>query len=177
MSKIYCGIGSRSIPDDIFRLMNDVGFYLAQQGWTLRSGGAEGSDFAFEDGCNAAGGKKEIYLPWPGFNQSKSELFGPSQPAFDLAAKYHPAWDSLKQGGKCCIARNCYQVLGADLATPAKMVICWTHDGEASGGTGQAIRIANDRKIQVFNLFKPADRARIEEKVADWKEKYINYIA
>jgi len=33
-------------------------------GYTLRSGGANGADTAFEEGCC----RKELYLPWPGFN-------------------------------------------------------------------------------------------------------------
>ena len=34
------------------------------------------------------------------------------------------------------------QVLGVSLDSPAEFVLCWTADGEASGGTGQALRIA-----------------------------------
>ena len=51
------------------------------------------------------------------------------------------------------MARNCYQVLGEDLKSPVDMIICWTPDGKAAGGTGQALRIANDNDIPVFNLF------------------------
>jgi hypothetical protein len=31
-------------------------------------------------------------------------------------------------------------------------VVCWTSDGKASGGTGQAIRIAKYYEIPTYNL-------------------------
>ena len=31
------------------------------------------------------------------------------------------------------MARNVHQVLGADLKTPVKMIICWTPDGSLDG--------------------------------------------
>ena len=53
------------------------------------------------------------------------------------------------------MARNCYQVLGKDLETPSEFIICWTKDGQATGGTGQALRIAKKNNIPVFNLYNP----------------------
>lgn len=50
------------------------------------------------------------------------------------------------------MSRNVYQVLGPNLDDPVEFIICWTKDGKASGGTGQAIRIANDYGVPVFNL-------------------------
>jgi hypothetical protein len=32
------------------------------------------------------------------------------------------------------------------------MVVCWTKDGKSSGGTGQALRIAEYYSIPIFNL-------------------------
>lgn len=170
--KYYAGIGSVSVPNDIFVLMRELGFYLAQDGWTLRSGGAPGSDFAFETGCDEAGGKKEIYLPWKGFNDNGSSLFTPTEESMILAQKYHPNWGALNQGGQKLIARDGHQALGLDLKTPVKMVICYTKDGLASGGTGQCMRIAADKNIPTFNLQIPEDRARIENRLKTWKEKW-----
>jgi hypothetical protein len=51
------------------------------------------------------------------------------------------------------MVRNTYQVLGADLNMPADVVVCWTVDGKASGGTGQAMRIAKDYAIPIVNLY------------------------
>ena len=52
-------------------------------------------------------------------------------------------------------ARNCYQVLGKDLQSPSNFVLCWTPGGAVTGGTGQALRIAIDRGIPVFNMGAP----------------------
>jgi hypothetical protein len=54
-------------------------------------------------------------------------------------------------------------VLGADLASPSRFVIAWTEDGEAVGGTGQAIRIARAHDIPVLNLHDRALRSAILE--------------
>ncbi|NYZ25158.1 hypothetical protein HND93_36125, partial [Azospirillum sp. ROY-1-1-2] len=64
----YAGIGSRETPPAVLEVMAAVGERLAQLGWVLRSGGAVGADQAFERGCDRVGGRKEIFLPWPGFD-------------------------------------------------------------------------------------------------------------
>jgi hypothetical protein len=163
----YAGIGSRQTPLPVLALMSAVAARLAAAGWTLRSGGADGADLAFEQG--AGNGPKEIYLPWQGFNGNASLLSEIDDAAFELAAQYHPNWNRLKPSVRRLIARNGYQVLGRDLTTPVRFVLCWTPDGiisaqgrtAASGGTGQAIAIAADRGIPVFNLARPEHEARI----------------
>ena len=67
MSKIYTGIGSRKLPNDIEGLMFDIGEAMAKRGYTLRSGAADGADNAFEEGCINADGVGSIFLPWEGF--------------------------------------------------------------------------------------------------------------
>jgi hypothetical protein len=146
--KIYTGIGSRETPSPILKDMTDIAQKLHLEGYTLRSGAAQGADSAFEAG---AGGRVEIYLPWPRFNGHSSRLF-PTPEAFTMAAKFHPAWDRCSRGAQALHARNCHQVLGMDLSTPSEFVVCWTRDGRASGGTGQAIRIAERFGIPVVFL-------------------------
>ena len=152
MSKAYAGIGSRETPTAMQELMVLIGSTLAKRGFTLRSGAADGADIAFETGAKLAGGPTEIYLPWAGFNNHLHTPCFPGPDAFDLAAEYHPNWASLSQGAMKLMARNSYQVLGEHLNDPVKMVICWTPRGRGSGGTGQAIRIAQAYKIPVFDL-------------------------
>ena len=147
----YTGIGSRETPREYMEFLYKVGKFLALNNYILRSGHAEGSDSAFEFGCDKVCGKKEIYIPWDGFNNSKSELVVISKRAFDIAEKYHPAWENLKDSGRRLMARNSHQVLGKDLNTPSKFLICWTKNGKGSGGTGQAIRIAKDYDIPIFD--------------------------
>lgn len=149
---IYTGIGSRQTPQDILDTMYEGAIQLADLGFTLRSGGANGADSAFEAGCTDGAGKMEIYLPWRLFNNNKSPLYTPSREAFHLAQSYHPNWSACSHGARALHARNCHQILGLDLQTPSDLVICWTQGGTGRGGTGQALRIAEAYEIPIFDL-------------------------
>lgn len=154
---IYCGIGSRETPDNILKQMQDIGSIFADLGFILRSGGALGADKAFLDGCLLNQGKKEIYLPWNGYNKydgnAKDFFFGSSDKAMHIAELVHPAWDKCSQGARRLHARNVHIVGGIDLNTNADFIICWTPGGHTAGGTGQAIRLAEKLNIPVFNLY------------------------
>jgi hypothetical protein len=155
MSKFYCGVGSRETPPLIIVMIRAISEYQFTHEYILRSGHARGADQAFEWG---AGTKCEIYLPWGTFEADVeiegTPYFEPTEAALEMAKKFHPAWDRLGQGGQKLHARNCHQVLGHDLQTPCKEVICWTKDGLTQGGTAQAIRIADRYEIPVYNLGK-----------------------
>lgn len=151
MNKIYTGIGSRETPKEVLDIFFKLGCALAKRDYTLRSGGAEGADTYFENGCDKYNGNKEIYLPWKGFNNSKSNLYTIKQEWIDLAKKNCPYFDKMKQGGQKCIARDMPQVLGEDLNNPSDFVICYTKDGKLDGGTKHAIMCAKDNNIKVFN--------------------------
>lgn len=150
--KYYTGVGSRKTPPDILDMMTRLAQAFAYHGYTLRSGGAEGADTAFEDGAVL----KEIYYATD-INRSPVAL-----EAMALAAKFHPAWDRMSLFAKQLHGRNAFQVLGADLKTPTEFLICWTPDGCIShetrsittGGTGTAISIASAHGIPVNNLAK-----------------------
>ena len=165
----YAGIGSRQTPAVWLETFRDLGEILDTGfGAILRSGGAAGADTAFEQGADRVFGAKQIFLPWRGFNDSKSELYTINSLAFRIAEFYHPYWGNLSQGGQKLQARNSYQVLGADLRTPAKCVICWTKNGSGSGGTGQAIRLANSLDIPVFDAGRFSDCEEFKKTVLDY---------
>ena len=156
----YAGIGSRETPPDVFAKMRRMAFELANVGWVLRSGGAPGADTAFEDGVRNSKGDgvwtgpgeaKEIWLPWLGFNGNTSPLT-PHRDAYGMAEFYHPNWSACSKAARDMHARNCHQVLGADLKTKSAFVVCWTKDGLGGGGTGQAIRVARAHHIPVYDL-------------------------
>lgn len=166
----YAGIGSRHAPSWALHLAERVAAELADRGWVLRSGHAPGMDQAFERG---AGRPAEVFLPWPGFEAAVPLDAGvvvdrPSDAAYELAAAHHPSWAALTRGGRALQARNSHQVLGRDLGSPVAVVLCWTPDGSldgtgrASGGTGQALRIAAAHGVRVVNLERPAHRERVE---------------
>lgn len=152
----YAGIGSRETPSDILDEMEEVAYLLDSAGLTLRSGGADGADSAFEAGAIA---KKEIWVPWVGFNGNQSNLT-PTQYHFSIASIYHPRWNALRDTAKSLHARNVGQILGHDGNAPSEFVLCWTPDGctnglqttRQTGGTGQAIRIATGFGIPVINM-------------------------
>jgi hypothetical protein len=154
LPKLYAGIGSRETPQEVLTVMECLGAYFAMRGYTLRSGAAEGADSAFERGADRVRGKKEIYLPVPGFNKHESRLSVISEAAMRLAKAHHPAFDKLSYFVQRLIARNGYQVLGYDLKDPVRFVICYTKDGGPTGGTGQAMRIANNKGIPIYNLVR-----------------------
>lgn len=177
--KFYSGIGSRETPDNILSLMEEFAMWAATHGYALRSGAAEGADSAFERGCIQRGGKMEIYLPSPGWRGRRgAEYFPPIEGdtrAMDMASEILPHWRGLKHFARLLHARNCHQVLGQDLATPSKVVICYTPDAvEAedkivigrTGGTATAIRLACRHSIPVWNLCREERVVALRERMA-----------
>jgi hypothetical protein len=154
MAKYYSGIGSRETPEDICKFMTRLAKKLAGEGWTMRSGAADGADTAFETGSNDVNENlTELYLPSPNYKgRTKAVLTEPSEEAYKIAEEFHPNWGACKPFVRKLLARDSHQVLGADLKTPSKFVVCWTPNASASGGTGQAIRIATRHNIPVYDL-------------------------
>jgi hypothetical protein len=174
---VYAGIGSRETPCEVLESIESIAARLARRGWVLRTGASPGADQAFYRGARAGGGRVELYLPWPGFEAGSLSaeedadgavlvLERPTKEAYELAARFHPDWHGASSDTRHLLARDSHQVLGADLATPARLVICWTPDGDLdgrgprSGGTGQALRIAHRRGIPVLNLGGAEDGCR-----------------
>jgi hypothetical protein len=163
----YAGIGSRRTPGDVCDDMTAIAQALETRGFTLRSGGASGADAAFEAGTARL---KEIFLPEAGWRGSSSPLHPDSigagiwRRAEAIAAEFHPAWKRVRHApARARLTRDTFQVLGAALDSPSRFVIAWTEDGEASGGTGQAIRIAKANEIPVLNLRDHALRTLVLE--------------
>jgi hypothetical protein len=167
MSKVIAGIGSRKTPSFILGEMISVGAWARNNHIYVRSGHADGADWAFESGAD---NYCIAYLPWKGFN---SKLFGSRahvyiledpipQSVLSLVEKYHPAASRLSRGAKRLMARNCYQVLGASLKDPVSAVVCWCEETEYTltgktlyaGGTGFACRIARDLDIPILNMYR-----------------------
>ncbi len=147
---IYAGIGSRETPLSVLNIMESFARYMARNNHILRSGGAKGADSAFIKGAD---GKCEIYLPT--LVEKK---------ALKLAEQYHPAWNKCSDYAKKLHARNCYIILGLNLDHPVDFTVCYTKNGNGSGGTGQAIRICNAYNIKVIDLGKfTTDDERIEK--------------
>lgn len=182
--KFYAGIGSRQTPSEICEMMHKVAYKLAEFGWVLRSGAAEGADQAFQYGvekyCEDYGipcrTRQQIFLPWIGFNNFGIESDRGicwrdpvDDPRIEQIARYfHPKYEQLGRGAKKLIGRNGHQILGWFLDSPVAMVIAWTPDGSVgkttpkTGGTGHALRIAYNRRIPIYNLANNATKMLIE---------------
>ena len=158
------GIGSRKTPPRALGQMEALGKILGAEGAVLRSGAADGADSAFEKGWDAAGGRKEIFLPWDGFNDRHADgrqvfvpTLGENAPEVKIASRLHPAWERLGRGPRALMARNTNQIHGREVGTSPRtdLVICWTEGGAQKGGTGQALRMAEESGIPVLNLGNP----------------------
>lgn len=172
--KYYAGVGSRKTPPDVLELMGKAARWLRRQGWTLRSGHASGADWAFEEGAADPGSM--IFLPWSGFGQ-RAYGSDPGRPVIGKAVltpeaellQYHAELVKLgirRQGAtsravRLLHGRNWLQV------KDAKFVVCWAEEvnGEPQGGTATAVKLAEAWQVPVFNLWRQADRDRIEAKI------------
>lgn len=177
MNKIYTGIGSRSTPNLILEAFRTLGRTLAEEGYTLRSGRAEGADSYFEIGAREVQGDCEIYIPWENFAGNAALLQYPAiilptagdlyEKAKESVINFHPAPGRLNKGGMKLMMRNYMQIYGTNTENPllSDFVICYTSDGKASGGTGQAIRIAKSLNIPIFNAhgFETNPNAFVDE--------------
>ncbi|ADC73196.1 conserved hypothetical protein (plasmid) [Thioalkalivibrio sp. K90mix] len=155
-ARYYAGIGSRATPTEVLSVMREAAQALAGRGYILRSGGAVGADSAFEGGADLDGGRKEIF-----YAESSIPTW-----AFDSVERYHPAPNRLTARARRLMARNAMQVLGMGGGEPVAFVLCWTPGGTGKGGTGQALRIATDYGIPIFDLARPEVMARVNRFLA-----------
>ena len=121
----YTGVGSRKTPPVIRSTMMIIGKAMARAEIGLRSGGADGADSMFEMGCDEQDGLKNIYLPWKGFNNNKSDLYLDTMPkkaeAYNIAEAHHPAWHKCNSAARLFHTRNVFQVLGSSLICPSRI--------------------------------------------------------
>jgi O-acetyl-ADP-ribose deacetylase (regulator of RNase III) len=157
-SMFYAGFGARQAPQDILDKMTSIAAYLEALGYTLRSGGAIGSDSAFEKGVY---GFKSIFLK----NDATPE-------ALELSSKYHPNWNCLKEYERSLHGRNAQILLGRKLNMPVDFGICWTPGGKEIGGTGQTIRIAKAYGIKIYNIAIESELEELRSFVRSLKRVY-----
>lgn len=181
--KSYTGVGSRETPKEVMEVISRLGEKLADKGFVLRSGAADGADTAFEeghdkwrwsDGCeHNPDTLKEIFIAWNGFSSRTDKEDGVYclkgkivQEAEEIASSVHPAWDRLSRGARALHSRNCFQVLGKDLRTPSKFLVCYASTdkhGVPKGGTRTAWVLADSHNIPCFNLAIPEHFERISQ--------------
>lgn len=192
-------VGSRKLSDPEFekdaRLFYSVAKRFAELGIIMRSGAAGGADLiaetAYADAitagkCNPK--QVEIFVPWKDFGKdnplSHLHILPDSKYAKqteELVKKIHPIYQidprtnqpkgQLKPGALKLHSRNMNQVLGNDLKSPVAANICWTEDGETTGGTASSINLCNSNGIPVFNLGRP-DRDTVLNEIKEFLAKH-----
>lgn len=162
----YAGVGNADAPYKDQTQMTTLATRLESMGYTLRTSGGQGAEEAFEKGA----AQKEVHIPWKDFNGRKSEFCKCSKEALELVQFLSPVWDTLKPAVQAIIASKAHLVLGQDLQSPVRFLICWTADGaEAAGNctartgfTGTAIKLASKYNIPIFNLKNPDALERLK---------------
>lgn len=104
------------------------------------------------------------------------EDLGPTlwRQAITMAETLHPGWEALTklalrddatgrkaEGTMTLLTRNMFQVMGDSLESPVDLVVCYGESPvlnaqgscvDVAGGTGQAVRLAAEMHIPVYNL-------------------------
>lgn len=146
MKRFYAGIGSRNTPLGIQSLMMQIAEKLSEQGYVLRSGGADGADRAFE----SKAGDKEIFYP----NDAKPWAIKEVQKYLPTDRSNFNKWKPYVQN---TVARNMMQILGEDRNAPVGFVVFWApseqYQDSSAGGTGYGVRCAIDYQIPIYNLY------------------------
>lgn len=161
-------IGSRRINEQQFNYLVKVAEAFARRGWIVKTGCADGADYASMIGCrNVDPTLLTLYLPWKSYNsqyQTVNEhklVYDERDQTFihwkDSISKYHPAPERLSRGAKSLMARNYGIVSGADL------VVAFPMSAIDTGGTGQGMRIADDLNIPLYVVCDPKERQRLKE--------------
>jgi len=162
----YTGIGSRSTPVAMAKVIGQIArklFHDPELNYYLRTGDASGADRMFSSAVPA-----EVYSVDSLRKITPEALAKTAQ----LVRDYHPLKLEADSYAFKLHQRNALQVLGPDLRTPSKFVICWANHStfdsnglltSVGGGTGQAIRIAYAHGIQCFNLNHPPHLERIQK--------------
>lgn len=181
--KAYAGTGNREAPPHILARMKQIASDLEEFGYTLRVGGMDGPELAFESGAKTV----ELHLPWKPFNGRESKSYFNTKEIQCIAKMFHPTWDGLKPAIQAFLGKNVRQLLGRELKSPVRFVICWSEDGaetsaertNKTGSLGHVISLAAAMKIPVFNLGKPDAESRLRHFLEipnnDSKEQFTEF--
>jgi len=154
--RVYAGIGSRALPEDMAVRVRQVAQWLARNGYTLRTGDATGSDAAFRAGAKSVDGPMEVYTAADATDRTRA-----------IAREIHPAPQRLKRFALDLMARNTFQVFGIGLNQPVDFILAWTRDGHETrrpqGGTGQAVEMGYRKGIPIANMGRPGWENRLRK--------------
>jgi hypothetical protein len=168
----FTGVGSRSAPPDVMRIMYDYARLTKRRG---RTGGAAGIDTAVEQGNH----DPVVYLPWAPTGKRNTGIWQYTKQQNDFADSILDEvfpYTLRKQTTRALFRRNVWQVIGlcdrVKDAQPSDVVVCYTADGctcegdyniETTGGTGIAILVADMFHVPVMNIGRFDHRQAIQD--------------
>lgn len=160
----YAGVGSRTLPADIEAEIRSMAKELDGEGFTVNTGEVRGTDKAFRDSHS----KKNIFKKEDATDITRQ-----------IAMEVHPRPEALDRNGLDLMARNTFQVFGADLRSLVDFVLAYDPEGwegtnglrPEKGGTNQAIDLATRKGIPVINIANPNWKERVRELVKDIKTR------
>lgn len=165
MGLIFTGVGHRKgVPNRIRDKATMLTKWLCDRNVRLRTGDADGMDRIFREAAPID--MVEFFAPLGRYNpHPNATIIAPNnmaecpyRKAVSITEFVHPAFHYLGDFERELHIRNVFELLGPNLDRPSDFMVCWTEDGAVdrttrkTGGTGQAIRIANKYGIPVFNL-------------------------
>ena len=163
----YAGIGNPKAPPNIVAQCKELGHYLSEREFTLRTGGGKTEvEEAFEDTTE----NKELFLPWKKFNDKESKICHYDQSVADIAKRLQPGYEGLEFWRQSFFNRTVGLMLGKNGKSPVRLLICWSQDGvehakdrtSSTGFIGIAISAAGLLRIPVFNLKNENTVSRIK---------------
>lgn len=160
--------GNSDMPASYFETIKSIVSLLNTHGFTLRTLGETDSDNVVE----SVAGKKEVYIPWKGFNEKETKFYFSTEKSLAIAKLFMDPdkFDSMKPSGQKFRSRNVRAVLGDKINSPAMFILGWSEDGaetakertNKSGTLGNLIMVAESMKIPVFNLKKEDSVTRLK---------------
>lgn len=166
----YAVAANKNTPPEIIQQFVELAKWLEAKGFTVRvDGDKDGVSQAVEDATN----RKEVILPWKGFNNKESEFCWSNEASQHIAKKHSPVYDSIPDGVKKFLHRNARLIMGDKMRSPVSFLITWSDDGcetlqEKTSRTGfvsHQISITLGAVRPVFNLKKPDAVQRLKQYV------------
>ena len=176
---VWCGVGSRDVPDDIARLQIWVGHCLALLGGVLSTGDAPGSDsnftIGYEQGKSNDMPPAQIYYTRlknqkglshdPVKGHHEAEQYPTHEHSKAIAFKARGSFEGLFASGIGLHSRNPMQVLSHTLEHPVWLIVFYAKPvGKkglvVKGGTNTTYQISMMNHIRCVNLYNDEQRVK-----------------
>jgi predicted Rossmann-fold nucleotide-binding protein len=164
----YAFVGSRNLNQfepNVVGAFQKAAENAARAGYIVSTGAAKGADQLAAQSALSAGGAVRLSLPWNSYEKDwvndisntypdrvaiETRLPTEGSPGMESVAKYHPHSENLPNSVRSLHARN-HTILNPAQGRVAGVIAL----SRGSGGTEQAIRIANGENILVNRFSDP----------------------